>query len=71
MKSKLRDLEDKLKELEEKIADVNERMPAHSVKPPIMMQLFALEDERDAIAKQINALKRIKSSVSGGDRGQI
>jgi hypothetical protein len=58
MKSNLKDLEDKLKELEEQIADVNRRMPAHSVKPPIMMHLFALEDERDAIAKQINALKK-------------
>jgi hypothetical protein len=58
MKSNLKDLEDKLKELEEKIAEVNKRMPAHSVKPSIMMQLFALEDERDAIVKQINALKK-------------
>jgi hypothetical protein len=33
-------------------------MPAHSVKPLIMMELFALEDERDAIAKQINELKK-------------
>ncbi|MEJ2727963.1 MAG: hypothetical protein P8185_05530 [Deltaproteobacteria bacterium] len=58
MKSNLKDLEDKLKELEQKIAEVNRRMPAHSVKPPIMMQLFALEDERDAIAKQINEQKK-------------
>ena len=52
-----KDLEDKLKELEEKIAEVNSRMPAHSVKPPIMMQLLALEDERDAVLKQLDALK--------------
>ena len=58
MKSNLKDLENKLKELDEKIAEVNKRMPAHSVKPPIMMQLFALEDERDAIAKRINELKK-------------
>lgn len=50
-------LEDKLKELDEKIAEVNKRMPAHSVKPPIMMQLFALEDERDEILKQLDELK--------------
>ena len=58
MKSNLKHLEEKLKELEEKIGEVNKRMPAHSVKPPIMIQLFALEDERDAIAKQINELKK-------------
>jgi hypothetical protein len=28
-------------------------MPAHSAKPPIMTQLFELEDERDLIEKQI------------------
>jgi len=50
-------LEDKLKELEVKIAEVNKRMPAHSVKPPIMMQLFALEDERDALLRKLDELK--------------
>jgi len=53
-----KDLEDKLKELNEKIAEVNKRMPAHSVKPPIMMQLFALEDERDEILKQLGELQK-------------
>jgi hypothetical protein len=52
------DLENKLKELEEKIAEVNRRMPAHSAKPPLMMQLFALEDERDEILKKLEALAR-------------
>lgn len=58
MKSDLQALEKKLKEVDEKIAEVNQRMPAHSVKPPIMMQLFELEDERDALAKQIEKLKK-------------
>ena len=53
------DLENKLKELEEKIAEVNKRMPAHSAKPPIMMQLLALEDERDELLKQLEAFARI------------
>lgn len=51
-------LEKKLKELDEKITEVNRRMPAHSVKPPIMVQLFELEDEREAIVKKIEALKK-------------
>lgn len=58
MKTELKDLEEKLKELDEKIAEVNKRMPAHSVKPPIMIQLFELEDERDALVKQIEELKQ-------------
>ena len=57
MKPGLKDLEEKLKEVDEKIAEVNQRMPAHSVKPPIMMQLFELEDEREALVKQIEQLK--------------
>lgn len=62
MKPDLKELEDKLKELDEKIAEVNKRMPAHSVKPPIMTELFALEDERDEIAGQINQLKQNEGS---------
>lgn len=58
MKSDLKGLEAKLKELDEKIAEVKKRMPAHSIKPPIMMELFALEDERDALEKQIYQLKQ-------------
>lgn len=55
-----KNLEAKLKELDEEIAEVNKRMPAHSVKPPIMMQLFALEDERDEILNQLDRLKQRK-----------
>lgn len=58
MKSDLQALEKKLKEVDERIAEVNQRMPAHSVKPPIMTQLFELEDERDALVKQIEKLKK-------------
>lgn len=58
MKSDLKDLEDKLKKLDEKIAEVNKRMPAHSVKPQIMTELFELEDERDAVFNQLEVLKQ-------------
>jgi regulator of replication initiation timing len=56
-----KNLEDKLKELDEKIAEVNKRLPAHSVKPPIMTELFALEDERDAIRRQLDALEQAEA----------
>ena len=62
MKPVLKDLEDKLKELNEKIAEVKKRMPAHSIKPPIMMELFALEDERDSVEKQIIQLEKRKDT---------
>jgi len=35
-------------------------MPAHSIKPPIMMELFELEDERDLVKKQIIQLGKRK-----------
>ena len=59
MKHDLKLLEARLKELDKKIAEVKKRMPAHSIKPPIMMELFTLEDERDAVVKQIIQLKKI------------
>ena len=58
MKSDLKRLEKKLTELEAKITEVKKRMPAHSIKPPIMMELFELEDERELIEKQIIQLKK-------------
>lgn len=51
-------LEDRLKELDEKIAEVKKRLPAHSIKPPIMMELLTLEDQRDALIRQLDALKQ-------------
>jgi len=64
MKHDLKLLEARLKGLDKKIAEVKKRMPAHSIKPPIMMELFELEDERDAIEKQIIQLKKMKSRKS-------
>ena len=60
MKQDLKFLKNKLKELEKKIEEVKKRMPAHSVKPPIMMELFELEDKRDLVEKQIIQLEKRK-----------
>jgi hypothetical protein len=51
------ELKEKLAELEKKIRETEKRLPAHSVKPPIMTQLFELEDERDAVFKELKRLK--------------
>lgn len=53
-------LEKKLAELERKIKETEKRLPAHSVKPPIMTELFELEDEYEAVLTQLNALKADK-----------
>lgn len=50
-------LEEKLVELEKRIRETEKRMPAHSVKPPIMTELFELEDEYDLVFEQLKELK--------------
>ena len=49
-------LEGRLKELEEKIKEAKLHLPAHSTKPTVMITLLDLEDERDAILEQIDAI---------------
>ena len=53
----------RLEVLDEEIAETKKRLPAHSVKPPVMMDLLALEDEYDAVLKQIERLKKEESEV--------
>ncbi len=43
----------RLAELEKEIAETKKRLPAHSVKPPVMMDLLALEDERDELLARL------------------
>jgi hypothetical protein len=51
------EIEQRLKRVEERIAEVQKRLPAHSVKPPIMHELLALEDERDALLETLGSLE--------------
>jgi len=51
-------LEDRLKEIEKKIEEVKLHLPAHSIKPPVMMMLLDLEDERDGIRAQIDSIRK-------------
>ena len=57
MTEKLDKLEERLSELEAKIKETKKRLPAHSTKPPIMMDLLALEDEHDEVFKKIREIK--------------
>lgn len=54
----VRKIQDRLAELEVLIAETEKRLPAHSTKPPVMLDLLALEDERDLLLKQLAALSR-------------
>lgn len=60
----LEQLQKKLRDLEAEIAETKQRLPAHSVKPPVMMDLLELEDEYDALMKQVD---RMRNDAS--DRG--
>ena len=44
-----------LEELESRIREVKKRLPAHSVKPPVMMELLDLEDKRDVLLNKLGA----------------
>jgi hypothetical protein len=54
----LEELRKRLRQLEEEISETKKRLPAHSVKPPVMMDLLNLEDEYDAVMEQIDRINR-------------
>lgn len=51
--SSLSAMKARLKELEMAIKETEARLPAHSVKPPVMMDLLALEDEYEHLVQQV------------------
>jgi hypothetical protein len=51
-------IQNRLRELGDEIAETLRRLPAHSVKPPIMKDLLNLEDERDMLLKRLNECQR-------------
>jgi len=56
--NKLDTLKKRLRELDKEITETKKRLPAHSVKPPVMMDLLDLEDEYDELLRQIEELKQ-------------
>lgn len=57
MQENVQKLRDRLAELDALIAETEKRLPAHSTKPPVMQDLFALEDERDILLKRLAILQ--------------
>lgn len=43
--------------LEEEIKETERRIPAHSAKPPVMEDLFHLEDEKALLIQKIKVLE--------------
>ena len=54
----LPEMERRLEKIADAIKETEKRLPAHSVKPPVMMDLLALEDEYDLLLKQIQKFKK-------------
>ncbi len=50
-----------MKELETLIKETKDRLPAHSTKPPVMMELLEYEDEYDILQKKLERLKNDES----------
>ena len=57
MDSEIERIKQRLSELEAEIAETIRRLPAHSVKPPVMIDLLELEDERDLLLKKLGELE--------------
>lgn len=53
MISEIDQVKECLQKLEEEIAETIRRLPAHSVKPPVMIDLLELEDERNLLLKKL------------------
>lgn len=59
-KNNIEDIKKRISELEKLISETKRRLPAHSTKPPIMMELLELEDEYDLLVKRLDELNRGK-----------
>ena len=56
--SQIDTIKQRMANLESLIKETKARLPAHSIKPPVMMDLLELEDEYDELLEK---LKRLKS----------
>jgi hypothetical protein len=54
---KLGKIQRRMAELNVLIAETKKRLPAHSTKPPVMMDLLEYEDEYDLLFKELNKFK--------------
>ncbi len=53
---RIEDIKKRLKELDDLIEETKRRLPAHSTKPPVMMDLLSLEDEYDELLNKLKSM---------------
>jgi hypothetical protein len=56
MDDTLDNIKKRMKELEVLIRETKNRLPAHSVKPPVMMDLLEYEDEYDVLLDKLKTM---------------
>lgn len=56
-REKLEKIQARMAELELLISETKKRLPAHSTKPPVMLDLLEYEDEYYLLLEQLNGLK--------------
>ena len=59
MPDTIEDIKKRLEELDILIRETEARLPAHSTKPPVMVDLLKYEDEYDVLLKKLNGLKNM------------
>lgn len=57
MDSQMAKIKERLSQLDELIKETKARLPAHSTKPPVMMDLLELEDEYDMLLEKLKSVK--------------
>jgi hypothetical protein len=55
--SDVRSIKKRMEALEVLIKETRDRLPAHSTKPPVMMELLDYEDEYEALMNQLQTFK--------------
>lgn len=58
MQNKIKIIKKRMDELTVLIKETKDRLPAHSVKPPIMMELLDYEDEYNDLQNELDTLKK-------------
>lgn len=58
MKDNLHDIKKRMDELSVLIRETRERLPAHSTKPPVMMELLEYEDEYHDLQEKLKTLTK-------------
>lgn len=51
------ELKKNLEKIDRQIQEAEKHLPAHSVKPPIMQEIFELEDQREAVLARLKELE--------------